>query len=87
MKIVVLNFIHLFILRRFKKLRDYIFDSQGECVYRAIRGLERAANRGHHMSTELALDALQKQFTNMTRAELKEIYCNYGVIENFNILD
>lgn len=68
-------------------MKEYIFDSPVECVYRAIRGLERKANMGHNISTELALDALQKQFTNMTRAELKEIYCNYGVIENFNILD
>ncbi|SOK58635.1 hypothetical protein [Yersinia phage fHe-Yen9-04] len=64
---------------------QYLFDSPLECIYRAIRGLDRMADQGVILTEKDALDSLQKQFTSHSRDDLKHIYNTYGVVDNFEI--
>lgn len=63
----------------------YLFDSPLECIYRAIRGLDRMADQGFDLTEKSALDDLQAKFTSHSRDELKHIYNTYGVVDNFEI--
>lgn len=62
---------------------QYVFDEPLECIYRAIRGLDRSGFNGTESE---ALNHLQEKFTNYTRDELQEIYRQYGDVQDFKIL-
>ncbi|AFC21800.1 hypothetical protein GAP32_350 [Cronobacter phage vB_CsaM_GAP32] len=61
---------------------QFSFDDQLECIYRAIRGLERTNFNGTESE---ALDHLQATFTNLSRDELQKIYRLYGEFPDFEI--
>lgn len=85
MKIVKFNSFRTFMYLELNMEEQYLFDSPLECINRAIRGLDRKADRGLYVDEKTALDALQTQFTSFTRDELSKIYNQYGVIDNFQI--
>lgn len=60
----------------------YIFDEPIECIYRAIRGLDRMNFNGTESE---ALDILQGKFSSYSRDDLQEIYRSYGDVQNFEI--
>ncbi|AQW88881.1 hypothetical protein FDH34_gp356 [Serratia phage BF] len=64
---------------------QFLFDEPIECIYRAIRGLDRLADRGIKLTEKRALDELQAKFTQFSRDELKHIYNTYGVVDDFQI--